>query len=58
MLITCFTVPDPPSRFRFTEMTVTYVQDGRERTTTFPNRFAVCSAPGGKCDPDAGGADL
>jgi hypothetical protein len=55
VLITCFTVPDAPSRFRFTEMTVTYLQDGKRRTATFPNHFAVCSAPGGKCDPDEGG---
>jgi len=52
VLITCFTMPAAPSRFRFTEMTVRYRQDGELRSTTFPNHFALCAAPRHKCDPD------
>lgn len=53
VLITCFTVPPAPSRFRITETTVTYRQDGEQHTVRFPNRFLVCAAPDNKCDPSA-----
>ena len=52
VLITCFTVPPAPSRFRITKTSITYRQDGERRTLTFPNSFALCAARGGKCDPD------
>lgn len=57
VLIICFTVPPAPSRFRITETSITYRQDGERRTLTFPNNFVLCAARGGKCDPAATGQD-
>jgi hypothetical protein len=53
VLIVCFTVPPAPARFRFTETSITYLQDGERHTVRFPNVFRVCAAKDGKCDPDA-----
>jgi hypothetical protein len=57
VLIICFTMPPAPSRFRITETSITYRQDGERRTLTCPNNFVLCAARGGKCDPDATGQD-
>ena len=58
VLIICFTVPPAPARFRITETSIAYVQDGDRRTVTFPNRFSMCAAKDRKCDPEASAGDF